>query len=159
MKKYIAICATLCVAFAFTSCKSSESAYRKAYEKAKAESESERTDNDIPVVTPLVTAPATQTTVSDNYENVALRSENVTLVDGAGLSAYSVVVGSFGSKANAFGLQGRLKNQGYDAQIVKNVDRDMYRVVASTFASKASAVQSRDALRSQFPDAWLLYNK
>jgi cell division protein FtsN len=75
-----------------------------------------------------------------------------------------VVVGSFSVIANAEGLQQRLKNAGYAAQIVKNEDRNMYRVVASTFNDKASAVQSRDQLRSSgaagqtFADAWLLYN-
>ena len=37
MKKYMVLCAGLAVALAFTSCKSSESAYKKAYEKAKAQ--------------------------------------------------------------------------------------------------------------------------
>ena len=37
MKKYMVLCAGLCVALAFSSCKSSESAYKKAYEKAKAQ--------------------------------------------------------------------------------------------------------------------------
>ena len=32
MKKYTLICIGLCAAMAFTSCKSSESAYKKAYE-------------------------------------------------------------------------------------------------------------------------------
>ena len=36
MKKYIVLCAGLCAAMAFTSCKSSESAYKQAYLKAKA---------------------------------------------------------------------------------------------------------------------------
>jgi cell division protein FtsN len=60
--------------------------------------------------------------------------------------------------ANAEGLQQRLKNAGYSAQIVKNTDRNMYRVIASTFDDKVSAVQSRDQLRNSYPDAWLLYN-
>ena len=37
MKKYMLLCAGLCAAMALTSCKSSESAYKKAYEKAKAQ--------------------------------------------------------------------------------------------------------------------------
>ena len=32
MKKYTLLCVGLCAAMAFTSCKSSESAYKKAYE-------------------------------------------------------------------------------------------------------------------------------
>ena len=39
MKKYTVLCAGLCVALAFTGCKSSERAYRKAYETAKAQEE------------------------------------------------------------------------------------------------------------------------
>ena len=83
---------------------------------------------------------------------------SVSLVSGQGLSAYSVVVGSFGLLSNAEGLQQRLKDAGYNAQIVKNNDRNMYRVVATTYASKGDAVASRDQLRSTYPDAWLLYN-
>ena len=35
MKKLVVLGMSLCIALAFTSCKSSESAYKKAYEKAK----------------------------------------------------------------------------------------------------------------------------
>ena len=79
------------------------------------------------------------------------------LVSGTGLKAYSVVVGSFGVRANADGLQQRLKDAGYDAQIVRNEDRNMFRVVATTYSDKASAVSSRDQLRATYPDAWLLF--
>lgn len=165
MKKYMVLGAALCVAMAFTSCKSQESAYKKAYEKAKAQEEQTQTQPQ-PVAqqpaTPLQTAPATQTTVT-NVDNAAVRQENVTLVSGKGLQAFSVVVGSFGLKANAEGLQNTLKQGGYDAQIAYNAENNMYRVIATTFADKASAVQSRDAIRgSQFnpkSDAWLLYKK
>ena len=37
MKKIMFVCAAMCVALAFTSCKSNESAYRKAYENSKAQ--------------------------------------------------------------------------------------------------------------------------
>ena len=77
------------------------------------------------------------------------------MVSGAGLQSYSVVVGSFSVIANAEGLQQRLKNAGYAAQIVKNEERNMYRVVASTYNNKADAVASRDQLRSTYADAWL----
>ena len=81
------------------------------------------------------------------------------MVSGNGLKAFSVVVGSFGLVANAEGLQQRLRDAGYDAQIVKNEDRNMYRVVAATFDSKADAARSRDQLRATYPDAWLLSNQ
>ena len=161
MKKYTLLCVGLCAAMAFTSCKSSESAYKKAYEKAKQYDtttvQAPSTDNSA-VVAPVEARPATETRVVDNLDNVSVRQESVLLVSGSGLKAFSVVVGSFGLISNAEGLQQRLKSAGYDAQIVKNEDKNMYRVVASTFAGKADAVYSRDQLRATYPDAWLLYN-
>ena len=155
--------AAMCVALSFTGCKSSESAYKKAYEKAKAQ-EQTSTDNDdsmrqdAPVVAPVETVqqPVTQAPVVDNYDNEPVRRENVSVVNGAGLKAYSVVVGSFSVKANAEGLQQRLQNAGYSAQVAFNSGNNMYRVVAATFDSKASAVQSRNQLRATYADAWLL---
>jgi cell division septation protein DedD len=147
---------------AMTSCKTSESAYKKAYEKAKqydtAQPAAQPTIETAPVVTPVEAKPATETQVVDNLDNVSVRQESVSLVNGSGLKAFSVVVGSFGVRANAEGLMQRLKEAGYDAQVVKNDEKNMFRVVASTFADKASAVASRDQIRASYPDAWLLYN-
>ena len=162
MKKYMVLCAGICAAMAFTSCKSSESAYKKAYEKAKAQETAQQTapedaQSDANVVAPLVDKPVTDAQVV-NVDNVQVRQEKVSLVNGSGLKNFSVVVGSFSLKANADGLQQKLRDAGYDAQIVKNDDRNMYRVVATTFDNKVDAVSSRTELRSQYPDAWLLYN-
>ena len=96
MKKNMFLCAGVCVVLAFTSCKSSESAYKKAYLKAQAKQEQpaeQPVQEEAPVVTPLVEKPATETTVVDNSDNVRVQSENFTLVDGSGLSNFSVVVG------------------------------------------------------------------
>ena len=159
MKKYMILCAGLCAAMAFTSCKSSESAYKKAYEKAKAqEAAAVETNTEANVVAPVEEKPIHEVRVVDNADNVQVRQEQVSLIDGSGLKNFSVVVGSFSLRANADGLQQRLKEAGYDAQIVKNTDRNMFRVVASTFADKASAAQSRNELRAKYPDAWLLFN-
>ena len=170
MKKYIFMLAGIGLAISFTSCGSSEKAYKKAYEKAQAQAAQQQTQQptvqptvqpvttETPVVTPVVTVPSTQTQVVDNRDNVQVRQERVSVVSGAGLQNYSVVVGSFSVIANAEGLQQRLKNAGYAAQIVKNEERNMYRVVASTYNNKADAVASRDQLRSTYADAWLLYN-
>lgn len=164
MKKYMIACAGLCVALAFTSCKSSESAYRKAYEKAKAQEASGVTDpnqgtEEIAVVAPVVEKPATETVVVDNADNVPVRQESLSVVNGAGLKSFSVIVGSFSVQANAEGLQSTLRSQGYDAQVAYNSANQMYRVVAATFDTKPEAVNSRNELRSQYPDAWLLYSK
>ena len=159
--------AALFVAFAFTSCKSQDSAYKKMYEKAHAqEAQSQTAQSSQPVVgqtasvTPLVTKPADQSTVV-KADDTPVRQESVTLIDGTGLQQYSVVVGSFGLKTNAIGFQGTLKQAGYDAQVVYNAKVNMYRVICGTYADKSAAVQSRNAIRgSKFNktgDAWLLY--
>ena len=153
------LCAGLCAAMAFTSCKSSESAYKKAYEKAKAqEAAAVETNTEANVVAPVEEKPIDEVRVVDNADNVQVRQEQVSLIDGSGLKNFSVVVGSFSLRANADGLQQRLKEAGYDAQVVKNTDRNMFRVVATTFEDKASAAQSRNELRAKYPDAWLLFN-
>jgi cell division septation protein DedD len=170
MKKYIVLCAGLCAAMAFTSCKSSESAYKQAYLKAKAQDEAQAQQRqqepqtqqvEQTVVTPLQERPVTQTQVVDNADNIRVRQESVSVISGSGLKNFSVVVGSFSLKANAEGLQQTLRNAGYDAQIVLNsaVSPAMYRVVATTFDSKLDAASSRDALQDKYPGAWLLYAK
>ena len=165
MKKYTLICIGLCAAMAFTSCKSSESAYKKAYEKAKqydtqtAQQEAaQAAAAQEAVVAPVEAKPADQARVVDNLDNISVRQESVQLIHGNGLNAFSVVVGSFGLLSNAESLYQRLKDAGYDAQVVKNEDKNMFRVVASSFADKSAAVSSRDQLRNTYPDAWLLYN-
>ena len=170
MKKYIVLCAGMCLALSFTGCKSSDKAYRQAYDKAQQQVAAQQTQNQYetpvvqqvqtvtPSVSPVQTQPVTQTQVVDNVDNVAVRQIQVQLVNGTGLKNFSVVVGSFSVIANAENLQQRLKNSGYNAQIVmSDGGQRMYRVVASTFDNKSDAVVSRDQLRGQYPDAWLLY--
>jgi len=113
MKKGFILSASLIAALMLASCGSNkESAYKKAYEKAKAQEQAQggAQQDDAPVVAPLEEKTATQSTVTDNYDNVVARTEDVTLINGSGLKAYSVVVGSFSVKANAEGLQSTLKS-------------------------------------------------
>ena len=165
MKKYLVLGAGLGMVFAMTSCKSSESAYKKAYEKARqqqavtAEQEptttTEQNTVEVTPTTPVVTSQSTSTDVN----SVPVRTETVTVVSGNGLKLYSVVCGSFSLQANAEGLQRTLTNAGYAAQVAYNSGNKMYRVIASPFDDKASAVQSRDGLRATYPEAGLLYKK
>ena len=165
MKKYTLLCVGLCAAMAFTSCKSSESAYKQAYLKAKAQEEAQQPvqQNVVEqnVVTPLEERTTTNTRVVDNADNIAVRQENVTVISGSGLRNFSVVVGSFSLRANAEGLQQSLISAGYNAQVVLNnaVQPAMYRVVATTFDTKAEAAASRNDLQTKYPGAWLLYAK
>ena len=165
MKKYTLLSAAICAAMVFTSCKSSESAYKQAYLKAKQQEEQQQQQvpaaQETTVVTPMVERPVNNTQVVDNADNIAVRQEQVTVVSGSGLKNFSVVVGSFSLKANAEGLQQTLRSEGYDAQIVmnNNVTPAMYRVVATTFDSKMDAAASRNGLQNKYPGAWLLYAK
>lgn len=160
MKKYVAIALSLCTAIAITSCKSQESAYKKAYEKAKQQQTAEQQQPQQTTVAVQPTAPAvTAPTTTPTHTDANVRSESVQLIDGAGLKTYSVVCGSFSLKANAQGLQKTLKSKGYEAQIALNPERKFYRVIATTYDDLSSAVASRNKLRATYADAWLLYNK
>ncbi len=175
MKNYLLFGMALCSAVVLSSCKSQESAYRQAYEKAKAQEREQSAQNNgeavavTPVnggseqtvsVTPVTTVPAQDTDNSD----VRTIPGGVTVVSGEGLRTYSVVVGSFVTQANAEGLMSTLKQKGYAARVVKtnetiNNHTGWYRVIASSYDDKASAIQSRDELKNTYAGAWLLYNK
>lgn len=169
MKKIMVLGAAMCVALAFTSCRSSESAYRKAYDKAQAQdaalnknNESQSTDTDVPVVAPVEQKSVNETAVVDNNDNVPVRHENVSYESGEPLKAYSVVIGSFSIKANADDLLSRLQNAGYKGSIV-SADINgtpFYRVISATADTKSEAASSRNAISgSQFNpkgDAWIL---
>ncbi|MCR5334889.1 MAG: SPOR domain-containing protein [Bacteroidaceae bacterium] len=160
MKKTILMGAALVAAVAMTSCKGNESAYKKAYEKAQEQAAAQASaQTTAPVATtPVTTTPVATTPATPVDNNVSVRTESVSLVNGSGLKAYSVVVGSFGVQANAEALQKILKSEGNDAQIVKSPS-NMYRVIFSTHDDKASAAESRNKVRARFADSWLLYNK
>ena len=124
MKKYTLICIGLCAAMAFTSCKSDESAYKKAYEKAKqydTQTAQQEAVAQEAVVAPVEAKPVTQAQVVDNLDNISVRQESVQLIHGNGLNAFSVVVGSFGLLSNAESLYQRLKDAGYDIKYGKSL--------------------------------------
>jgi hypothetical protein len=159
MKKFLFGGVCLCMVMAFASCKSSDSAYKKAYDKAKqqelAQPAVEETSEPAPVVAPIEVSKATA-----NAGNV--RSEKVSVISGEA-KEFSVICGSFGLRANAEGLRDYLIGQGYSPVILFNADNNMYRVAVSTFSDRASAAEARDAFKAKYstrPDfqgAWLLY--
>lgn len=163
MKKIVVLGMGLCVALAFSSCKSSESAYKKAYEKAKqqelADASAANTTTEAPaeVVTPIETAPVAP------VSSAPVREEKVELVSGSGLKAYSVVCGSFGVKSNAEGLKSQMDNEGYNAKVVYNAQNNMYRVIVESYDTHEEAARARDAFKAKYPNrkdfqgAWLLY--
>lgn len=152
MKKIILSCLAVAATFVMFSCKSTESSYRAAYEKAKAQEAVAQQTSEPVSVQPVVT---TQTPA--NVDNSNVRSERLNVMDGGTLKAYNVVCGSFKSLDNANNLRNTLVNAGYSAQVAQNPETGMYRVIASSFENRADAEASRDKLRATYKDAWLLY--
>ena len=148
MKKLVVLGMGLCVALAFSSCKSSESAYKKAYEKAKqqelAEAPADQVEATPVEAAPVVSAPVTTAPVAG-----PVREEKVELVSGDGLKAE--------------GLKQYLDGQGYNAKVVYNAERNMYRVIASSYDDRAQATQAKEEFKAKYPNrddfqkAWLLY--
>ena len=162
MKKLFVLGMGLCLVLAFSSCKSSESAYKKAYEKAKQNELAEaKAQEEVVEPAPVVEAAPVQTPAP--VSPAPVREEKVELVSGDGLKAFSVVCGSFGVKANADGLKSTLDGQGYDAKVVYNAERNMYRVVVASFDTREEAAAARDAFKAKYPNrqdfqgSWLLY--
>lgn len=161
MKKLAFIGFGLCVVCMLSSCKSSESAYKKAYEQAKQQELAEP-KAETPVSTAAVVTEQTEAKVVESAP-IAVRQERVTVVTGDGLKDFSVVCGSFGVKANAEGLKDKLAAEGYNALVVFNPDRNMYRVVAASYDDRMQAAQARDDFKARHPNnadfqkAWLLY--
>ena len=171
MKNFLILGSAMFMVLAMTSCKSKESAYKKANEKAQAAQVSQTqqymgttTQQTTPVqVTPVTPTTTTTTTpvVAQDHTGVGVRTENVTLVSGTGLRAFSVVVNSFQLQSNAQAEQALFAQKGYAAQIVSAIvdGKTYYRVIASTHDTKEQAAQSRAAILGLRPSAWLLYQK
>ncbi|MBO4216051.1 MAG: SPOR domain-containing protein [Bacteroidaceae bacterium] len=158
MRKSILMGLALVAALAFVSCKSSESSYKKAYEKAKAQEMAQAKTTDQVESAPVTVAPVVTTPVNSTVANTENdRQERLTVMNGGTLKAFNVVCGSFSNVDNANNLRNTLVAKGYSAQVAQNPETGMYRVIASSFDDRAAAVQSRDQLRGTYPDAWLLY--
>ncbi len=159
MKKHFLTCLAVVATLTMFSCKSSESSYRKEYEKAKAREMAEQATDPVTVQPVATTTPATVTTTPVVEDNSNMRSERLTVMNGGTLKAFNVVCGSFKSETNANNLRNTLVNAGYNAQVAQNPETGMYRVIASSFDNRADATASRDQLRNTYKDAWLLYRK
>lgn len=174
MKNYAIPVLALATIALMGSCKSKESAYRQAFEKAKAQ-QTATTDNQSTVVTvnpvepqgqerQVAVTPVTPTQPATDNTDVRTINGGFSVINGEKLKTYSVVVGSFQAQGNAEGLLARLKAKGFNARIVKtneNINGHIgwFRVIASSYDDKASAVQSRNQLISDYAGAWLLYSK
>ena len=161
MKKSV-LFGLLGVLLVFASCKSKESAYKQAYEKAKAQETAQVQVNAPMQVTPVEVAPIEE----EDYDSVPVRQEQVAAVVVSGdLKPYSVVCGAFSLQANAQALKEYLVGEGYAAGIVKNVQKNMFRVIIGSYDTKPEAAKAREAFKIKYPSradfqgSWILLNK
>ncbi|MCC8144735.1 MAG: SPOR domain-containing protein, partial [Tannerellaceae bacterium] len=147
----------LSMVLAFGSCKPKQSAYKAAYEQAK-EKESTAPVEAIVEEDEVEIVPVSKPRTSD----AATRTEKINAAEGEDanhLKRFSVVIGSFKNKTNAYSLKDRMQNDGYNAVLGEN-EEGMLRVIVTSFDDKADAVDSREAIKSKyapnFQDAWIL---
>jgi len=159
--------AAIGMVFAFGSCKPKQSAYKAAYEQAQqremqnAPVETVVIEEEVIEVAPVAkqeVAPVTKPKVT----NEATRSERINAAQGedaSRLKQYSVVIGSFRNKTNAYSLKERMENDGYSVVLGEN-EQGMLRVIVASFDDRSTAASSRDAFKTKyapnFQDAWLL---
>ena len=151
MKKILLFGAAICCIITLGSCKSKSSAYKTAYEQAKS-TETDWDDDD-----------ETEVLTSEEVSYESVRQEKLNPLSGedaSGLKKYSVVIGSFRNRTNAFALKERMVDEGYRPVVAEKLDDGMLRVIVSSFDSRADAARSRDAIKAKyapnFHDAWLL---
>lgn len=126
MKHVFAFGLALCAVCLLGSCKSKESAYRQAYEKAKLQQNTSNNEATTVTVAPTTNeqqavsvTPVNPNPAPEDNSDVRTIAGGVTVVAGEPLRTYSVVVGSFITQANAEGLMSQLRSKGYAARVVK----------------------------------------
>lgn len=166
MKKFFVIAFAACVAFSFTSCKSTkDNAYKTAYDESRQAELAEGNGQESEAVEIAPVASSTNNTKQDI--DTTFRTEKVVLSSGAegSLKAFSVVCGSYSKKEGAEGVRQSLVDEGYNAIVVQNPASGLYRVVCASCDTKEEAALARDKFKAEHPrnndyqKAWLLYNK
>lgn len=161
MKKTIVYFLIAGTVLSLSACKTSQNAYKEAYEKAVSNDEAPTV-----IEEPVVAVQEVEVPTAEEVSNVPVREEKVSVVTGEEkIKTYAVVCGSFSLKANADALRQRLIKDGYDAVVVVNEAGKTYRVVSSSSDSKEEAVAERNRFKARYPDnqdfqkAWILYSK
>jgi cell division septation protein DedD len=170
------------VLMCFVSCKSRRHAYKAAYEQAQDDNEEDFSEVDYyadepelpppPPPTPLPTEPqpappslAERAQLAPPAAPPTPRREKIVAVSGEDdnkIKLYSVVIGSFVTKANAYSLKERMQEEGYMPVLGEN-EQGMLRVILTSHETKLEAENSRADIRAryrpEFQDAWILERK
>jgi cell division septation protein DedD len=157
MRKVLSFVMMAGLLLALGSCKSKQSAYKAAYERAKPK--------DVTEAVQEVEEEPVMKTPSAKYSGAAVTSERVTAVDAnSNLQKYNVVIGSFINKTNATSLCNQMKEKGFNAFLAQN-EKGMYRVIVASYPNKPDAAAERDRIKAKYAsaglyqDAWLLENQ
>ncbi len=157
--------ASVCMVLALGSCKPKQSAYKAAYEQAKEKESTAPVEviEEEEVVEEDEVTPISKPRTSSS--NVSTRTEKINAAEGedaSRLKRFSVVIGSFKNKTNAYSLKERMQNDGYNAVLGEN-EQGMLRVIVTSFDNKSDAIYSREDIKSKyapdFQDAWILERK
>lgn len=158
MKKLLLMASAIVLAIGMTGCKSQNTLTQSATVADPAAAEEVAPVQYVTKTAPAEEAPAPVIMPGDRQEKVTLVDQN----SNSPLKDYNVVVGSFGSKANADNMKATMVSRGYNAFLVQNA-AGMYRVVAGSFDTREAATSVRDIIRNTYPtekgtcaEAWLL---
>jgi len=135
MRKTTVLCLIAGTLFSLSACKSSQNAYKEAYEKAVS--------NDEPKA--VIEEPVTQNEAptAEDVTNISVREEKVSVVSGdQEIKAYGIVCGSFSLRANADALRDRLVKDGYQAVVVVNEAGKTFRVVCASLIPRRRPLPS-----------------
>lgn len=153
MKKLVIILAALT---ALAACKTSESAYRAAYERAVAGGDSTRAvESTIYAANRNAGGSSMMVVAGDTFE---IRTRRVAVTEGGGgiresLRPYSVVAGQFKQLFNARSMRNRLADGGYPGAFVVETAEPYYYVVLSSHNDASQAAAAIRALPSDMPVA------
>lgn len=156
MKKHILLCAALTGAVVLSSCgafKSSESAYRQAYEKAKAQENKQAADEPIytesPVVTPVDRGQQTQQSSSSQQQ------EHVTTIRTYDAARDYSKPNKYNTSSNASNATYRKEN----VKVVNGTGLKNFSVVVGSFSLQANAEGLMSTLKSAGYDAQVVFNE
>lgn len=139
------ILALLALTVFVSSCKTTESNYREAYDKAKTLRESE--DSEVIAQIEKERAPVDMVVGADTMR---YRKEFVTITPNGGgngtIKRYNVVVGRFRQVFNAKSMRERMEKLGYDSYVIENGEPAYFVVVFSSDSREEAAVKFREVV-------------
>lgn len=155
----------LCVAAAFTGCKTTEKNYREAYEMAKdKQTQTGGVDSTIYANLRKQGKPAVIAVGGDSlvYRTVTIGFPKDCGASHETVKRYNIVVGQFKQIFNARAMRQRLLDGGYDGALVLQTREPLYYVVATSVATPEEAlaalkrVKADGSLSLRDPMPWVL---